>query len=183
MAGCNQYSKDVVIGMTIQLHRKANYLLASFPRVTPHVMSRLFQAYCLSLHGSCLWSLSSPALHNIEVAFNKVLRKIWHLHPRSHTAIVHLVARLHSLFNLVHRRSNSLSLAASKCPSLLVRSVFRDSASFCFSFSGYNYLYGLSHLKVYDPQYVLCANVIRSLRSFPSLNSNYEAMINVIYCN
>ena len=59
---------------------KANCLFASFPRVGPSVLTHLFRSYCLSLHGSCLWSLSSPALHSIEVAFNKILRKIWHLH-------------------------------------------------------------------------------------------------------
>ena len=74
--------------------RKANCLFASFPGVGPSILSRLFQSYCLSLYGSCLWSLSSPAIHNIEVAFNKILRKIWHLDYRSHTAIVHLVANL-----------------------------------------------------------------------------------------
>ena len=180
------YNLDDAPDITLKLKdmvRKANYLLASFPRVTPHVMSHLFQAYCLSLHGSSLWSLSSPALHNIEVAFNKVLRKIWHLHPRSHTGIVHLVARLHSLFNLVYSRSYSLSRAAAKCPSPLVRSVFHDSASLCFSFIGYNSLYGMSHLKVYDSQYLLCANIIRSLRCSPSLDYSYEAMIETISCN
>ena len=102
-----------------------------------------FQSYCLSLHGSSLWLLSSPALHNIEVAFNKILRKIWHLHYRSHTAIVHLVA-------VVCSRSNSLLFTASNCPSILVRAVFRDSATVCYLFSGYNKLFGVSHIKTYD---------------------------------
>ena len=84
--------------------RKANCLFASFPGVGPAILSRLFLSYCLSLYGSCLWSLSSPALRNIEVAFNKILRKIWHLHYRSHTAIVHLFANLPRLFNVVFHR-------------------------------------------------------------------------------
>ena len=44
-------------------------MLASFPGVSLHIMTRLFQSYSLSLNGSFLWFLSSPALHNIEVAF------------------------------------------------------------------------------------------------------------------
>ena len=35
-----------------------------------------FSSYCLSLYGCGLWLLSSPALQNIEVAFNKILRRI-----------------------------------------------------------------------------------------------------------
>jgi len=40
-----------------QLHdvvRKANCLLATFPRVGPFILTRLFQSYCLSLYGSGL---------------------------------------------------------------------------------------------------------------------------------
>ena len=76
--------------------RKANCLLASFPRVGPLVLARLFQSYCLSLFGSALWSLSCPVLYCIEVAFNRILRKI---SSRSHTGIVHSVAKLESLYN------------------------------------------------------------------------------------
>ena len=59
--------------------------------------------------------------------------------------------------------SNSLLFPASKCLSLLVRAVFRDSATVCYSSSGYNKLFGASYLKSNDSQYQLCANVIKEL--------------------
>ena len=126
--------------------RKANCLFATFPRVGPHILTRLFQSYCLSLYGSGLWSLSSTTLQNIEVAFNKILRRIWSLSPRSHFRIVHLVSNLHSLFNVIYRCSKSLLFAASQCPSLFARTVFYDSSLYCFSFCGYNML-GNRHIK------------------------------------
>ena len=95
--------------------RKANCLFATFPRVGPYILTRLFQSYCLSLYGSGLWSLSAPAIQNIEVALNKILRRIWSLSSRSHSRIVHLVANLHSLFNVIYRRSKSLLFAAAQC--------------------------------------------------------------------
>ena len=105
MPDVNLKLKDIV--------RKANCLFASFPRVDlSSIMTHLFQSYCLLLHGCSLWSLSSPALHNIEVAFNKILCKIWRLHYRSHTAIVHHVAKLDSLFSVVYRRSHYLLFTA-----------------------------------------------------------------------
>ncbi len=164
---CASYNHSDVPDVNLKLRvmvRKANCLFASFPGVGPSTLTRLFQSYFLSLHGFSLRSLCSPALHNIEVAFSKILRKIWRLNYRSHTAIVHLVARLDSLFNVVYRRSNSLLFADSKSPSALVRAVFRDSASVCYSCSGYNNLFGTSHLQIYDPHSQLCANVIRSVR-------------------
>ena len=108
--------------------RKANCLLATFPRVGPFILTRLFQSYCLSLYGSGLWTLSCPALQNIEVAFNKMLRRIWSLPACSHTHIVHLVANLRSLFNVIYRRSNSLLHAAAHCPSALVQTIYCDSS-------------------------------------------------------
>lgn len=162
--------------------RKATCLFASFPGVGPSILSRLFQSYCLSLYGSCLWSLSSPAIHNIEVAFSKILHKIWHFHYQSRTAIVHLIANLPSLYIVVFHRSNSLCIAASKCPSTLVRVIFRDSAAVSYSFCGYNFLYGPSHLKVYDSQSQICADVIWSIRC-SCTDHTFDEMIDSISCD
>ena len=163
--------------------RKANCLFASFPRVGSPILSRLFQSYCLSLYGSSLWSLSSPLLRNIEVAFNKILRRIWHLPNRCHTRILHLVAGLDSIFNVVAKRSKYLLYAASNCPSSLTRSIFRDSSSLCYTFAGYNFLFAHRHSKHYDPQYSTCATIIRAFRSSPNTESNIEDMIRTISCD
>ena len=163
--------------------RKTNCLFASFPRVGSPILSRLFQSYCLSLYGSSLWSLSSPFLRNIEVAFNKILRRIWHLPNRCHTGILHLVAGLDSIFNFVAKHSKYLLYAASNCPSSLTRSIFRDSSSLCYTFAGYNFLFGHRHSKHYDPQYSTCATIIRAFRSSPNTESNIEDMIRTISCD
>ena len=67
------------------------------------------KSYCLSLFGSVLWSLPCPALYCIEAAFNKILRKNWHLLFRSHTGIVHSVTKLKVSTNLIFRRSTALT--------------------------------------------------------------------------
>ena len=163
--------------------RKANCLFSSFPRVGSFILTRLFQSYCLSLYGCSLWSLSCPALRNIEVAFNKVLRKIWRLPYRAHTGIVHLVAKLKSLLNTIFYRSSALLKSALTCPSYLVRKIFSDSSSLCFSFCGYNCLFGSRHLKSYDPQFSLCADVVRNFRGHSTVPVYTEEMINVICCS
>ena len=70
------------------MNRKINSLLCIFYFVDPHIKTFLLQSYCLALYGSCLWSLNAPSINLIEVALNKVLRKFWHLPPRSRTAVV-----------------------------------------------------------------------------------------------
>ena len=151
--------------------------------IIPHFLNRVMYKkpmHKFSLYGSSLWSLSSPLLRNIEVAFNKILRRIWHLPNRCHTGILHLVAGLDSIFNVVAKRSKYLLYAASNCPSSLTRSIFRDSSSLCYTFAGYNFLFGHRHSKHYDPQYSTCATIIRAFRSSPNTESNIEDMIRTI---
>jgi len=110
------------------LIRKANLMLYTFSAADPVVKSRLLQSYCLSLYGSALWKLSCPAIHSIEVSFNNILRRIWHLPCNCHTRILHLTARLPSLFNVIISRAASLLSSALSCSSLIVRKVLVNPA-------------------------------------------------------
>ena len=167
--------------------RKANYVLATFPFVGPHILTKLFQSYCLSLYGSCLWSLSCPALLGIEVAFNNILRKLWHLPRRTHTGIVHSVANLISLFNVICHRSYRLLISALNSPSLIVKLIFAESSFHCFCFCGYNYLFGDRHIKDYNAQHISISSVIRCIRcrrnSNPQACKDEEELIHCLCCN
>ena len=100
----------------------------------------------------------------IEVSLNKVLRKVWHLPRNSHTAIVHCTARLYSIFNAVHLRSREL-LHSALCSSSSVIRVFLDSSYLCYTFIGYNTIYGDRHIKYYPEDCPIRAEVIRSYRT------------------
>ena len=149
---------------------KFNALLSCFPYLDPSILTNLFQSYCLSLHGSALWNISSRSLQTLEVSFNKVLRRIWKLPHASHTAVVHCTARLHTLFNQVLQRSYRLLCSAEKCPSVTVRAIFRYSSELCYTFVGYNMLAGFKFAKIYSDADVEIGSVIRSIRSSRSLN-------------
>lgn len=140
-------------------------MLYTFSAADPVVKSRLLQSYCLSLYGCSLWDLSCASIHSIEVSFNNILRRIWHLPRNYHTNILHLTARLPSLFNVVSSRSLSLLSSALSCPSLVVRKVFRDSRFLAYTHTGYNSICGNLHTKKYYHEDGLCATVIRHLRT------------------
>ncbi len=145
--------KTSITKCVIWSRKSTVYLLLSPELVLIIILTRLFQTYCLSLYGSSLWFLSCPAIKNLDIAFNKLLRRIWPLPNHSHTGIVHPVAHLDSLFN-VFRRSNFLLLAASKCSSNLVQSIFQSATLSCyFSFCGYYSMFASRHLTVYFEQY------------------------------
>ena len=130
----------------------------------------------LSLYDSGLWTLSCPALQNIEVAFNKILRRIWSLPACSHTCIVHLVANLCSVFNVIYHCSNSLLHAATHCPSVLVQNIFFDSSLSCLSFCGYN-MFGDRQLEQYFVEDHTYAVVVRSLHLHSSSDHVCQDMI------
>ena len=81
----------------------------------------------MCLYDCCLLSLNSSSINVIEIALNKILRKIWHLHPRSHTGIVRCVPQIPSVSNMLyHRFTGFLSKALLSTSSLvLCKVVFR----------------------------------------------------------
>ena len=89
------------------------------------------------------------AIRVIEVALNKLLRKLWNLPRNSHSAIVHCVAEIDTIFYGVQ----SFLLSFVYCcfiVIILVRSVFIVSSQVVYSFTGYNYFYGIQHLSDYN---------------------------------
>ena len=95
------------------------------------------------------------------------------------TGIVHSVARLQSLYNVVISRSRALVTAAKNSPSAVVRDIFSESATYAFSAVGYNNLFGAKHRKVYSIEDQLCAAFIRDARSNPTANQHLQ---DDIYC-
>ena len=94
---------------------------------------RLFHAYCLSLYGCSLRRIDCPALRSLGVAFNQVIRRIWHLPRNCHTAIVHSVGVISSIFNIVFARFSKFFSSAVSHSSPLVHSVFVVGLQSCNS--------------------------------------------------
>ena len=173
-----------ITSKTRDMIKKANCVLFSFTGVDPVILTRLFSSFCLSLYGAALWNLSNPSLRSLEVAFNNILRKVWHLPFNCHTRILHLTARLHSLFNLILHRSQSLLVSATTtCPSVLVRTIFSHSASLCYTSTGFNSLYGHTCVKEYFYEDAICTNIIRDLRLYASSTPDNELIIRTTSCN
>ena len=154
--------------------KKANILLVNFKFCSPSTLTFLFRSFCLSLYGCALWRLDSKSISTIEIAFNKVLRRIWNLPANSHTRIVHCTARLTSLFNTILSRSFSLLRSALACPSFPASYIFRASSGLVYTCVGFNTICGNPYKKVYFSEDMYCANVIRNIRLSYGHLSNVE---------
>ena len=102
--------KTSIAYISMDMSRKANYLLHTFKSCSPLVKPFLFTSHCLSLYGAVSWFLCSKQIKCLEATF---LRKIWNLPKLCHTRILHCVAGVQSVYNtLVHylHQSNCLRL-------------------------------------------------------------------------
>ena len=164
------------------LNRKANSLLCTFKFLDPLIMTFLLKFYCLSLYGCCLWSLNTPAIRIIEIALNKVLRKIWHLPSRAHTGIVHCVAQVHTISNMLYDRFQLFLSKASSSSSSLIRSIITESGYHVNCFTGYNLHYGHSHVRHFYNSDINRAIIIRSIRITFGFCSDFESLLCNIAC-
>ena len=111
--------------------------------------------------------------------FNKILRRLWNLPFNSHTKIVHCVSRIESIKNLIYKRFNRLYQRAHSCSSL-VRTIFSFSSSLLYSFVGYNWNCGTSHLTHYSEAETDISDIadwIRLVRQNFGINSDLEDFI------
>ena len=147
------------------LNCKANSILKTF----------LIQSFCLSLYGGILWKLNTSGINRLEVALNKILRKIWHLPPRSHSSIVHIVAQVNTVKNLLYHRFLTFLKNTLSSPSPLVR------CHLAYLFNGYNNIHGMVTLILNSIIYNY-ADTIRYVRIVHGSCTPFESLVNSLSC-
>ena len=160
--------------------RKANYMLYTFACCDPFTKTNLFRSFCMSLYGSAIWSSSAKELKSLEVCYNNVIRKIWHLPQRCHTSVLHLVSGLPSIFNTVVSRSYSLTAAALQSSSPLIADIFGDATKLVYTSSGFNLRHGHKFWKSYNVSDIALAKFVFDVKLSPHLNSHLLDDVNLI---
>ena len=162
--------------------RKANYMLHTFAPCDPFTKSQLLHSFCLSLYGCSLWFSSSSELKFLEISFNNIIRKIWSLSRRCHTAPLHLVAGIPSIFNTILSRSCKLIQSALKSASPVLVDVFTDCIDLVYTSCGHNLHYGYRFWKNYTDQDILMAKFLFDVKLAPDLNSHLMDDLLFICC-
>ena len=65
-----------------------NISMAEFGKLSPFVISKLFNQYCCSFYGSPLWSISGAAVQALCTDRRKALSSMWHLNQRTHCDLI-----------------------------------------------------------------------------------------------
>ena len=162
------------------LNQKANGSLVHF---TPPIVI-LIKMYCLALYECCIWSLDSPGFSVIEIAFNRILRKIWNLPSHSHTSTVHCVANIPTIRNIVHKRFFVFIRQCLSSASPLVSRIISDSCYYTYNSIGYNFLYGDSHVcSPYSEYTLIYSSRIQLIRKMFDTVSHFEDLIRLFSCS
>ena len=130
-----------IIAVKQGMYHKANHMLTIFRPCDPYTKTKLMQSFCLSLYGASLWMASSPELRSLETAYNNLLRKIWN---RCHTDILHRVARVSSIYNMMLQKAGCFSRRAG---SHLLSNVLTKTTTLVYTNVGYNSFYAKSALE------------------------------------
>ena len=164
------------------LNKKANSVLCLFHSADPVVKTYLIKMYCLSLYGCPLWSLSSKSLNGLQIALNEILRRIWNLPLRSHSSVVHCIARVPPVVNIVLSCFDRFLSSISQLSSPIVSLIFDQVAVLPYNFLGYNNLYGENHFKIYSSFDQDISSFIRSIRIKHGTVSPFEFLITHLCC-
>ena len=105
--------KDDIQAKTFGFIRKANSILVKFSSCPPDVLCYLVRSFSTSFYGCSIWHLSSQVLHQLQISVNKVLRRIWHLPPCTHTNYLHVLSGIQAITNIVYARCYKLISSAS----------------------------------------------------------------------
>ena len=77
--------------------------------ISNDVASELFQTYCCSFYGNQLWNLSSSSFNDICNAWNKAVRRIFHLPSTTHRFLLPCVTQSEHIQDNLIKRSTTLS--------------------------------------------------------------------------
>ena len=111
--------------------------------------------------------------HYIYVA---IVRRSASKYIRSYS-ICHCLSRVPAIRNLLFKRHYSLYSSAMLSSSPLVKAVYSSSSFLPFTFTGYNFIFGSRHIKLYSDHDFLNASFIYNIRKSFGLNSPFESII------
>ena len=130
-----------------------------------------------------LTSMVCTGFSVFEIAFNKILRKIWNLPSHSHTSTVHCVANILTIRNIVHKRFFVFIHQCLSSASPLVSRIISDSCYYTYNSIGYNFLYGDSHVcSPYSEDTLIYSSKIQLIRKIFGTVSPFEDLIRLFSC-
>ena len=113
--------QDFITSRVSDFTRRVNVLCATFSHVTSDVKYNLFKSYCMSLYGCPLWDLDSKDIGLFYVAWRKCIRRIFRLHPMTHSKLLHLICQNEPIHDQLCNRFRNFYTSCVKSDNAIIR--------------------------------------------------------------
>ena len=103
-------SKEYILKCVHTFMRRVNVLCSRFKFIRSSTRYYLFNSYCMSLYGCQLWDIDSKYIELFYIAWRKSIRRIFRLHPRTHSKLLPLICKCMNINELLCARLNGFML-------------------------------------------------------------------------
>ena len=122
---------NVIEKAVMKFNMKSNEKISDFKLLPRYIKSKLFTTFCTDAYGRQLWNFESREVHNLYVAWRKVVRKLWRLPYITHCNLLHTINNsLPIQISLEKRGVKSIWSCLNSCKNYF--SVSNKIATFCF---------------------------------------------------
>ena len=125
---------------------RSNCILQTFTGVYPFVKTKLLNTFCLSLYGFSQWKLSCKSISIKKSLSIKCLGRSGIYHGTHTQLLCTALPGFTASSSAVYLRSRELLHSALYSSLSVVQCVFLDSSYLCYTFIGYNTIYGNRHI-------------------------------------
>ena len=118
--------------------------------------------------GGCVhWKISNKQIKALQITLNNILKKVWRLPRRCHTGILHCIANLESLYNIILSQFSKIFDQVMKFKSAPVRNVFLWLAICPYTTYGFNNIIAnkTKFTRSYYLSDQLCAQYVRDIKT------------------
>ena len=131
---------------------KFNNMLPHFEHSFYNVKYTVFKSFCMCLYGCTLWDFSSKVVDRFYIRWCKCIRRLLHLHPRTHSNLLCLICDDKDVKRQLHMRvlkfAHDISCSKNKCVQLCAYLSIHGSCSELSN--SLNHISNVYHLDKYD---------------------------------
>ena len=156
----NNNDEDDIVAKLRSFSSQSNYFLARFGHLSMAIKPILFSRFCQSFYGCELWHLHHKALETFDTVWRKVIRRVWKLPYRTHTAILPYLMKGQSFRSIIYSRFRNFAHSCINSQNINLNFIARNAMVTPLSRFGNN-LYLVNNINL-NLQYNPCGDLTLS---------------------
>ena len=172
---------NVIEKAVMKFNMKSNEIITDFKLLPCYIKSKLFTTFCTDAYGCQLWNFESREVHNFDVAWRKVVRKLWRLPYITHCNLLHTINHSLPIQISLEKRGVKSIWSCLNSDNCVVKTISQLATKLPRSVFGHNYRYFSYKYSIMSHQWYESYNSVHhSIMDYISRNCtdhNYGIMI------